>query len=130
MNTLDTFEESGAERAARLLNPGSIALVGASDRSRWSSTIFANLRDFGFQGRVALVNPKGGTVHGQTAATSCTALGERVDLGIVMVPQDAVPEVIEDLADACSAVSAKPTMSEKNTESLLRSRRSGLERLV
>ena len=89
-----------AQRAARLLAPRSIALVGASDRSRWSSTLFANLRECGYAGRVALVNPRGGRVHDQAASESCAALGEPIDLGIVLVPQDAVAGVIEDLADA------------------------------
>lgn len=87
------------ERVARLLDPRSITIVGASDRSRWSATIHANLREFGYMGAVTLVNPKGGLVHGQPAVRSCADL-TAVDLGIVLVPQVAVLEVIDALADA------------------------------
>jgi acyl-CoA synthetase (NDP forming) len=92
-------DPSRHDQVAALLNPRSIALVGASDKSRWSATIHANLRACGYRGRVSLVNPKGGTVHGEAAVTSCAEL-DQVDLGIVLVPQAAVLRVIDDLADA------------------------------
>src|SRR4051812_46909152 len=89
--------------AADLLHPRSVVIVGASERSRWSSGAFENLRSFA--GPVHLVNRRGGTVHGQTAATSCGALGTQVDLGVVLVPVEATQAAIEDLG-ACGARSA------------------------
>ncbi len=83
--------------AQNLLHPRTVAIVGASERSRWSQTAFANLTAGGFAGRVHLVNPRGGTVHGQAAATSCAALGEPVDLGIVLVPGHATLDAVRDL---------------------------------
>lgn len=87
------------KRVSNLLNPRSIALVGASDRSRWSATIYENLRHSGYPGRVSLVNPRGGVVHGEPSVRSCAELGA-VDLGIVLVPQAAVLQVVDELADA------------------------------
>lgn len=110
-----------ANRVARLLEPSSIAICGASDRSRWSSTIFQNLRDGGFSGPIALVNPKGGTVHGQAAVKSCSDLGRPVDLGIVMVPRDAVLAACTELANigAASAMILTSGFAETGAEGAL-----------
>lgn len=83
---------------AALLRPRSVAILGASDRSRWSALAFENLRSF--SGRVHLVSRRGGVVHGQVAAESCATIGEPLDLGLILVPAPAVPESLSDLADA------------------------------
>ena len=95
-----TEPQSRVAAVAALLNPSSIALIGASDRSRWSTTAFDNLSQGGFQGAIHLVNPRGAQAHGREVATSCAAIGSRVDLGLVMAPQSAVPDAIADLAAA------------------------------
>ncbi len=82
----------------QLLRPRSVALVGATDKSRWSGVTFENIRPF--KGKVHLVNRRGGTVHGRAAATSCVAIGEPVDVGLVMVPMAAVRDALEDLVQA------------------------------
>ncbi len=86
--------------ASALLRPRSIAVLGASDRSRWSQAIFANLAAAGFPGPVHAVNPRGGMVHGQAAATRCASIGAAVDLGVLMVPNAAIPDALRDLAAA------------------------------
>lgn len=95
-----------AASAAALLRPRSIAILGASDRSRWSSTAFDNLVGSGFDGAVHLVNPRGGRVHGRAVAESCAAIGEAVDLGVILVPSHAAADALRDLgaAGARSAV--------------------------
>ena len=40
----------------RFFTPQSVALVGATDKSGWSISMFNNLRDHGFPGEVYLVN--------------------------------------------------------------------------
>ncbi len=83
--------------ADALLRPRSVAILGASNRSRWSHTAFANLSEGGFTGRLHLVNRRGGLVHGQVAAVTCEAIGEPVDLGVILVPSDAVIDALRDL---------------------------------
>jgi acetate---CoA ligase (ADP-forming) len=83
-----------------LFNPGSIALVGASDKSGWSVSTFGNLRAHGFAGPVHLVNPRGGHVHGHPAHPSLAELPGPVDLAYVMVPTGAVLPVLRDGAAA------------------------------
>ena len=96
-------EQNDAPAIAALLNPASIALVGASDRSRWSVLAYENLSQGGFRGAVHLINPRGALAHGRQTATSCRALGAQVDVGLVMTPAAAVTEAIADL-DAVAAV--------------------------
>lgn len=83
-----------------MLRPRSIALVGATDRSRWSQNTFDNLINRKYAGTVHLISRRGGIVHGRQAATSCVALGEPIDLALLMVPQAAVDEAFADLAAA------------------------------
>ena len=83
-----------------LLRPRSIVIVGASDRSRWSAAVTANLERGGFAGRLHLVNRRGGLAHGRQTLPDCRAVGAPVDVGIVMVPAHAVAEAVEDLGAA------------------------------
>lgn len=81
----------------RLFRARSVALVGATDRSIWSTAAFANFERVGFDGRIHPVSRKGGLVHGLPAATSCAAIGETVDAALLMVPEAAIAEAFADL---------------------------------
>ena len=89
---------------AALLNPVSVALIGASDKSRWSAIAFDNLTQGGYQGRLHLINPRGAMAHGRQTATSCAAAaaasGAPVALGLIMTPTAAVPDALAGLAAA------------------------------
>lgn len=84
----------------RLFNPRSIALVGATERSIWSVAANDNLRRFDFSGTIHYINPKGGTIFGAPAATSCAAVGEPIDAALLMVPEAKMIEVFADLEAA------------------------------
>ncbi len=86
-----------------LFEPRSLAVVGASERNLFGRNVLDNLRDFGFPGRVYLVNQRGGTVYGQQAFTGLAELPEPVDLAIVLVPPPAVPTVLEEAAGRIGA---------------------------
>src|SRR5580700_8892242 len=64
---------------ASMLRASSVAIVGASERARWSSQIFSNLRQFGYDGRIVLVNPRQQKVFGETCLPSLRNLSEPVD---------------------------------------------------
>ncbi len=83
-----------------LLQPRSIALVGASDRSPWSRGAFQNLRTVGYGGTLHLVNRRGGTAHGQSVANSCAAIGQPVDTALLLLPAEALADALADLAEA------------------------------
>lgn len=94
---------TNAEPAARLdqldrmFRPRSIALVGASDRSVWSTSAYDNLVRAGYDGKIYAVNRNGGTAHGITAVTSCAAVGEPIDAALLMVPEAALLDTLADL---------------------------------
>jgi acyl-CoA synthetase (NDP forming) len=81
---------------ASVLRAASIALVGASERGNWPRLIFANLREFGYAGRVFLVNPRQSTVYGEPCYPSLRELPEPVQHAIVIVPAAGVADVLTD----------------------------------
>jgi acyl-CoA synthetase (NDP forming) len=91
---------AGGPVPSSLLAPRNVVIVGASERSAWSQGSFSNFERLGFEGRVHLVNRNGGTVHGQTAYTSCTEIGEPVDLALLLIGARAVPDALRDIAAA------------------------------
>src|SRR5919108_3519708 len=82
--------------AVSTLQAKSLALVGASERARWPSEIFKNLRGFGYPGRIFLVNPRQKTVFGEPCFPSLRELPEPVDHALVIVPAAAVSDVLID----------------------------------
>src|ERR1700736_6085282 len=86
--------------AASTLQATSLAIVGASERARWPSQIFRNLREFGYPGRIALINPRQRNVCGQRCFASLRDLPEPVDHALVIVPAAAVPGVLVDAKEA------------------------------
>jgi acetate---CoA ligase (ADP-forming) len=94
------FSAADVEQVRRLFNPRSVALIGATDKSRWSWSIFGNLALHGFAGPVYLVNPRGVPVHGRDSYPRVADLPEPVDLAFVMVPTSAVLGVLTEVADA------------------------------
>lgn len=79
-----------------LFAPRSIALIGASDKSRWSWNTFTNLSSF--DGDVYCVNPRAHEVHGVEAWPSLRSIGRPVDLAYVMVPTSAVLDTVTEAA--------------------------------
>jgi acyl-CoA synthetase (NDP forming) len=96
----DVSVAAPADQVRALFNPRSIALIGATDKSRWSWSIFGNLALHGFTGPVYLVNPRGVPVHGQPSYARVADLPAPVDLAFVMVPTSAVLAVLAEVADA------------------------------
>ena len=88
------------ERLGALLRPRSVALVGAADKSGFSQLAYRNLVDFGLASRTHLVNRRGVTAHGRATVTSCTQIGEPVDLAFMMVPRAATLDALSDAAAA------------------------------
>lgn len=86
------------EQLHRFFRPRSIALVGATDNSRWSIFTFENLKSFGFSGPIYLVNPNREIVHGERAYKALSDLPEAVDLAFVMVATPRVLAIVQEAA--------------------------------
>lgn len=84
-----------------LLEPESIAIVGASDdSSRVGGMPLHYLSSSGYAGRVYPVNPRRETVQGQRSFPSIDALPEVVDLAIIAVPAKDVPAAARACGEA------------------------------
>ena len=82
-------------------NARRIALVGASDRSRFTRQLLSGNEDFGFEGEIFLVNPRRDTVLGRPAFPRVSEIpGPPVDCAILSVPNRAVLESLEEAASA------------------------------
>ena len=84
---------------ARLLEPRSIAVVGATDRpDSYGDTILRNLERLGFDGPLYGVNPGRTSIRGVPCVPSLDDLPSPVDAVAVAVPAAGVPAVIADAA--------------------------------
>lgn len=83
-----------------LLNPRSFALIGASDKSTFSTLLHGNLVAAGWEESTFLVNPRRSEVHGRATYPTCEAIGRPIDLVHVMVPAAAAPDALRDAAAA------------------------------
>lgn len=95
---MTSSQHVSTEQLHSFFRPRSIALVGATDNSRWSIYTFENLKNFGFSGPIYLVNPNRAVVHGERAFKSLSDLPAVVDLAFVMVPTPRVLAVVEEAA--------------------------------
>jgi acetyl coenzyme A synthetase (ADP forming)-like protein len=93
---------AGAARSVRaLLNPRSVALVGASRRpGTLGHALLANLRRAGFTGPLYPVNPGTDEIDGLRTYRSVEAIGKAFDLGVVAVPAADVYDAVEACARA------------------------------
>ena len=82
-------------RPTPLLAPGSVAVVGATDRpGAYGDTVIRNLDQAGFPGDLYCVNPGRSAVHGHPCFPSLLDLPEPVDAVVVAVPAPAVNPAI------------------------------------
>jgi acetate---CoA ligase (ADP-forming) len=88
------------DRLREFFAPRSLAVVGASDTSGWAQFIAASSAATGFTGPLIPVHPRHETVFGRPAVRSLRDLAEPADLAFVMVPTQAVEDVIDDAAAA------------------------------
>ena len=88
----------------QLLEPRSIAVIGASDRSgSVGATVWRNLRAGRFSGPIAAVNPHHTTLDGQPVFASVAELPSAPDLAVICTP----PETIAGLIEALGALGTR-----------------------
>ncbi|HEU5265077.1 MAG TPA: GNAT family N-acetyltransferase, partial [Jatrophihabitans sp.] len=93
-------QRAEARSIARLLAPGSVAVVGASNEAgKIGEAVFGNLLRMGLDGPLYPVNPDARHVHGVPAYASVLDVPADIDLAVVAVPAAAVHEVVEQCAE-------------------------------
>ncbi len=89
---------AAAASISRLLNPKSVAIIGASqDTAKIGGAILANLKR-GFTGHIYPINPHSLEVQGLKAFSNLNAVGQPVDLGVICVPAETVEEAVKQCA--------------------------------
>lgn len=84
-----------------LLNPDSIAIIGASrNPGKLGHVLVSNLIDAGYKGKLFPVNPAGGEILDLPVFTSCKELPSAPDLGIIALPREKVLDAMHELAAA------------------------------
>src|SRR5437867_2370162 len=83
-----------------LMNPRSVGVIGASERSARSARALRNLSAIGFDGDVYPINPKYEEVLGLRCFPSAAATPRPPDLVIVAIPAPQVPEVLAEAFEA------------------------------
>jgi acyl-CoA synthetase (NDP forming) len=85
----------------KLMNPRSIAVVGASERQDALGTrVIRNLRTLGYTGRIYPVNPRYKSIGDLTCFRNLAELPERVDAAFLAVPAAQGPDLVEEAAKA------------------------------
>ncbi|MER7107487.1 bifunctional acetate--CoA ligase family protein/GNAT family N-acetyltransferase [Streptomyces sp. NPDC000229] len=97
-------QRAEARSVQRLLAPGSVAVIGAGRAPGGvGRTVLRNLLDAGYTGRTYAVNralpETTTTLDGVPAFRSVADIGEPVDLAVVAVPAERVPEAVADCGE-------------------------------
>ncbi|MGN5632164.1 bifunctional acetate--CoA ligase family protein/GNAT family N-acetyltransferase [Streptomyces sp. AC154] len=97
-------QRAEARSVQRLLAPGSVAVIGAGrNPGGVGRTVLRNLLGAGFTGRAYAVNSAldadQDTIDGVPAHRSLGEIGEPVDLAVVAVPAERVPEAVADCGE-------------------------------
>lgn len=110
METSSSKNGSGHEAAAssgepeslsELFSPRSIAVIGATEKAdAVGRTVIENLQAIKFPGPIYPVNPKRETILGLKAYPKIGAIGQPVDVAVIIIPSKFVPAVMSECVDA------------------------------
>jgi acyl-CoA synthetase (NDP forming)/RimJ/RimL family protein N-acetyltransferase len=127
---------SRSQSVSRLLRPRSVAVVGASRRpGHVGHELLRRLRDGGFTGELHAINsavapaPDGGSederILGVPTWRTLSAIGTHIDLVVVMVPAEAVEDIVAEAAvvGVCGLLVVSAGYSESGADGIERERR-------
>ena len=82
-----------------ILNPRSIAVVGASeDLRKFGSRVLNNTINGGFKGKLIPVNPKRDKIFGLPAVANVKQIETPPDVVVIAVPREYVPAIVDECA--------------------------------
>ena len=83
----------------KFFNPQTVAIIGATeDPGNITSVIITNLIEMGFAGKLIPVNPHHDEVFGFKCYSSLPDIKEQIDLTVISIPAEHVPEVLRQQA--------------------------------
>lgn len=84
-----------------LFEPGAIAFIGASTNpAKWGFNILHHLIRGGYAGNIYPINPQGGEWFGRPMFKSLAEVPRPVDLAIIVVPKEMVPDTLRECVAA------------------------------
>jgi acetyltransferase len=90
-----------ASEMEAFFNPSSVAVVGASKSAmKLGNVTLANLRRFGYGGKIFPIHPAGGEIMGLAAYPSLQEVGDRIDVAVGVLPRERILDFVEDCAGA------------------------------
>jgi acetate---CoA ligase (ADP-forming) len=87
---------STTEQLRRLFRPSHIALVGASEDSRFLRQLMQNNEDLRYAGRISMVNPSHREVFGRPCYPRLSDLPDEPDAVVISVPGAFVPAIVSE----------------------------------
>lgn len=95
----DRSEKAAAASMARLFEPRSVAVIGASrERGKIGAEILHNILAAGFRGSIFPINPSASEIEGIRCYARLADVPGPVDLAVISVPAAAVAAAIDDCA--------------------------------
>ncbi|HEU4367575.1 MAG TPA: acetate--CoA ligase family protein [Methylomirabilota bacterium] len=94
------MSEPGAHDLAPLMAPRRIAVIGASQRMSRATRVVANLKRFGYGGRIFPINPRYDTVLDLPCYPDLASTPEPADSVVVGIPAEQVPGVLTAAVDS------------------------------
>ncbi len=89
--------EKNWETMDAIFNPGSVAVIGASDNpGKLGSHVMRSLIEGRFPGRIYPINPGKKEIWGIRTYPSLFEVPDSVDLSIIVLPAEQVPEVVKE----------------------------------
>jgi acyl-CoA synthetase (NDP forming) len=89
--------EKNWEAMNAIFNPGSVAVIGASDNpGKLGSHVMRSLTEGRYPGRIYPVNPGKEEILGIKTYPSLSRIPDTVDLSIIVLPAEQVPKVIKE----------------------------------
>ncbi len=87
--------EEGLRVLEAMFNPGSVAVIGASDNpGKLGSHVMRSLTEGKYPGRIYPVNPGKNQIFGMKTYPSLLQIPETVDLSIIVLPAEQVPRTV------------------------------------
>jgi acyl-CoA synthetase (NDP forming) len=93
----ETYRIGTKEDLTPFFEPGSVAIIGASSASgKPGHEVIRNIQANGYEGRLYLVNPKGGKILDMPVHSSIESLPEKTELAIIILPAHMCPQALRD----------------------------------
>lgn len=86
-----------------LINPNSIAIVGASEKTMYGRGVYEALKSHDYKGKIFLINPKRDEILGTKCYKALSEIPEPIDLVVIIVGRKSVLKTLQ----GCVSIKAK-----------------------